>query len=135
MEAALGKRLTGYRDSTGTKYPGLKEAAGGSLYGNYHGLKIRVSDHPAVAGGGFNQGTGERMGDPDVEFVAAKDGEVEMDRKKIREKILDAMRLNGITTHAQPTLNFRPSVRRSLPTVNRKRRFTLNAGPRSLSYV
>lgn len=89
IRKALGKHLiAGACD--GVKITGMVESAGGSWYGTYHGLKIRVSDHAHKPGGGFNQNTGERNGEPDVSFVVTSMAGVMTDRRDIRDPVLAA---------------------------------------------
>ena len=91
IEKSLGEKLVAGEEG-GIKLHGLRASSGGSLYGHFHGLKIRVSDHPHVIGGGFNQGTGERMGEPDVDFVVTRPDHVISDAKVIRRRIAEALK-------------------------------------------
>lgn len=52
-------------------------------------LKLRISDHRQVAGGGFNEGTGERAGDADVQYVMGRDSS---DRAAVRARLAAAIR-------------------------------------------
>lgn len=67
----------------------FRQAAGGSWYGEYKGLKLRVSDHKQKAGGGWSEGKGGRMGESDVEWVVEIDGKLPT-REDILEKIKSA---------------------------------------------
>lgn len=54
-------------------------------------LKLRISDHRQVSGGGFNAKTGERAGEADVQFVMGLDSP---EREAVRTKLLAAIRAN-----------------------------------------
>jgi hypothetical protein len=68
----------------------LRPTFGGSQYGEFHELTIRVSDHPQNGTGGFNEGTGERYDAADVSF----DIDREWTRETIRKAAADALREN-----------------------------------------
>ncbi len=74
--------------------PGVEfsQAAGGSWYANYHGLKLRVSDHAQVTGGGFNQSTGERMGESDLQGVVKHNKQLQRTPEQIRQKVAAKLR-------------------------------------------
>jgi len=57
-----------------------------SMYLWYQDVKIRVSNHRQVAGGGFNEGKQERAGEADLEFVAVID-EPLPSRQEIRSRV------------------------------------------------
>lgn len=44
-----------------------------SAYANYKGLKLRLSDHAQVPGGGFNLQTDDRMGEADIQWILEHD--------------------------------------------------------------
>lgn len=64
----------------------------GSLYYRYREVKIRVSDHAQVAGGGWNAGTGERHGESDVSFVVAGHDSPLPSRREIRARVARVLR-------------------------------------------
>jgi len=68
------------------------QAAGGSWYADYKGLKLRISDHPQVSGGGFNQGTGERMGEADLQIIVDHESTVDLSPDRIRKKVSQQLR-------------------------------------------
>lgn len=59
VEAALGVRFTG---------------RGPSVYAWYGDLKLRISDHYQVGGGGYSMESDERMGEADIEWVVETTG-------------------------------------------------------------
>lgn len=71
----------------------VQQSSGGSWYADYRGLKLRISDHPQVAGGGFNVGTGDRMGEADIQWIVdenSTDLPTAADiRKAVAEKLRD----------------------------------------------
>jgi hypothetical protein len=71
---------------------------GGSMYASYRGLELRISDHPQVDGGGFNESTGDRMGESDLQAVI-DEHHVPRTREEIRSTVakqLWAMRSGDI---------------------------------------
>lgn len=54
-------------------------------------MKLRISDHRQVSGGGFHEGNGARMGEADVQFVLGRDS---ADRSSVRAKLAAAIREN-----------------------------------------
>jgi hypothetical protein len=90
IRAALGRRV----EQTNDGYSGF-----GSMYFVYRSrsgygytVDIRVSDHTQVAGGGWNEGTGDRHGESDVSFVIdSVDCELPT-RSEIRDAVANALR-------------------------------------------
>jgi len=80
----------------------FSQAAGGSWYADYKELKIRISDHPQVAGGGFNEGTGERMGESDIQIIVDHEGPETIDAKRLRRLIAGKLRDNRNDKHDDP---------------------------------
>ena len=70
----------------------LRRAAGGSYYGCYKrgevALKLRVSDHSQVLGGGWSEDRQEQMGEADASFEIGR----EWTRAAIRGAIAEAVR-------------------------------------------
>lgn len=71
-KAAMDSHQSVVEKEIGAKFT---RAEGGSRYADYRGLKLRISDHEQVPGGGFNSTTGERMGEADVSWVIDPDDE------------------------------------------------------------
>jgi hypothetical protein len=64
----------------------------GSCYAKFRGLKIRVSDHRQVAGGGFNEALGIRMGEADCDFTIDHNWTREAIRNIVSEAIYEIRR-------------------------------------------
>lgn len=57
-----------------------------SQYASYRGLKLRLSDHASVSGGGWCEERQERMGEADLEWVVDAESEVPS-REEIRSLV------------------------------------------------
>lgn len=64
----------------------------GSCYAMFRGLQIRVSDHRQVAGGGFNEALGTRMGEADCDFTIDHNWTREAIRNIVSEAIYEIRR-------------------------------------------
>ena len=72
--------------------PGLKLDGNDSQYGSYRQrIKIRVADHYAPAGSGWNEAKQERYQEPSVNFVVTSKAEIPS-RAEIRARIAKALR-------------------------------------------
>lgn len=70
--------------------PGLVFTGNDSLYATYRGrIKIRIADHSAPDGAGWNERTQDRHQKPDVNFVVAANRD--FDRAEIRARIAKAL--------------------------------------------
>lgn len=69
----------------------LREARGGSWYGEKRGLKIRVSDHCQVRGGGWSEERQERMGEAELQFVVESTDSSLPTRAEIRQRFLSCL--------------------------------------------
>ena len=67
-------------------------AGGGSFYARFHGLKLRVSDHWQVSGGGWSEERQCRMGESDLEWVASESESEIPSREDIRRAVGRAVR-------------------------------------------
>lgn len=54
----------------------MTQSVSGSWYLHFRGIKIRVSDHPQKPGGGWNEATGKRMGEADMQWVIDEEADV-----------------------------------------------------------
>lgn len=75
---------------------GVKFQGGGpSVYAWYNGLKLRISNHAQVSGGGFNMNSGERMGESDLQWVVTDEDAERYDvpsKAEIRSDVAQALR-------------------------------------------
>lgn len=67
----------------------FKESKSGSLYAYLMGRKLRLSDHAQKPGGGFNEGTGERMGMSDIQWVVNNPDGPMLTEKQILDKVAE----------------------------------------------
>ena len=81
----------------------FREALSGSCYARYNArhsrgcdVRIRVSDHKQVSGGGFDESRGERRGDADLSYVAGPRIRltVAQVRSDVARKVCEAWRAN-----------------------------------------
>lgn len=84
------ERVREVADAVGEALGITLDGYAGSLYGSFHGLEVRVSDHRQVAGGGYSEARGERHGEAVISFVVRSASSPLPSRADVRQRMAEA---------------------------------------------